>query len=59
MLYRHIELMHLLEGTVTFRDDSGSATFSKGAVVLAARGAETAWASEVHVRKVHATQRPA
>jgi len=59
MLFRHIELMHLLEGTVTFRDDAGSATFSKGAVILAARGAETAWISEVHVKKVYATHRPA
>jgi uncharacterized cupin superfamily protein len=59
MLFRHIELMHLLEGTVTFQDDAGSATFSKGAVILAARGAQTAWISEVHVKKVYATQRPA
>jgi uncharacterized cupin superfamily protein len=59
MLYRHIELMHLLEGAVTFQDDSGSATFSKGAVVLAARGAQCAWISEVHVKKVYATHRPA
>ena len=59
MPYRHIELMHLLEGAVTFEDDSGSATYSKGAVILAARGAQTAWISEVHVKKVYATQRPA
>ena len=59
MLYRHIELMHLLEGTVTFQDASGSATFTKGDIVLAARGAETAWISEVHVKKVYATHRPA
>jgi len=59
MLFRHIELMHLLEGSVTFRDESGSATFSKGAIVLAARGARIAWISEVHVKKVYATHRPA
>ena len=59
MLYRHIELMHLLEGAVTFQDDSGSATFSKGAILLAARGAQAAWISEVQVKKVYATHRPA
>ncbi len=59
MFYRHIELMHLLEGTVTFQDHSGWATFSKGDVVLAARGARTSWISEVHVKKVYATHRPA
>jgi len=59
MLYRHIELMHLLEGAVTFEDASGSVTFSRGAVILAARGAQCAWVSEVHVKKVYATHRPA
>jgi uncharacterized cupin superfamily protein len=59
MLFRHIELMHLLEGSVTFQDASGSATFSTGDIVLAARGAEAAWISEVHVKKVYATHRPA
>jgi uncharacterized cupin superfamily protein len=59
MLYRHIELMHLLEGTVTFEDASGAVTFSKGSVLLAARGANCAWVSEVPVKKVYATHRPA
>lgn len=59
MLFRHIELMHLLDGTVTFEDASGSVTFSKGAILLAARGAQCAWVSEVHVKKVYATHRPA
>jgi len=59
MLFRHIELMHLLEGTVTFEDASGSVTFSRGDILLAARGAQCAWISEVHVKKVYATQRPA
>jgi uncharacterized cupin superfamily protein len=59
MTYRHIELMHLLEGAVTFRDASGSATFSKGDIFLAARGAQCAWLSEVHVKKVYAIHRPA
>ena len=59
MPYRHIELMHLLEGAVTFEDASGSVTFSKGDVFLAARGAQCAWVSEVHVKKVYAIHRPA
>jgi len=59
MLFRHIELMHMLEGAVTFQDESGSATFSKGAIILAARGARISWVSEVHVKKVYATHRPA
>jgi uncharacterized cupin superfamily protein len=59
MLFRHIELMHLLEGAVTFEDASGSVRFSKGAILLAARGAQCAWVSEVHVKKVYATHRPA
>ena len=59
MPYRHIELMHLLEGCVTFEDASGSVTFSKGDIFLAARGAQCAWLSEVHVKKVYAIHRPA
>ena len=59
MLYRHIELMHLLDGAVTFEDASGSVTFSKGDVILCARGAQCAWISEVYVKKVYATHRPA
>ena len=59
MLYRHIELMHLLEGTVTFEDASGSVTFSRGDIFLAARGAQCAWISEVQVKKVYAIHRPA
>ena len=59
MPYRHIELMHLLEGCVTFEDASGSVTFSKGDVFLAARGAHCAWLSEVPVKKVYAIHRPA
>jgi len=53
------ELMHLLEGSVTFEDASGSTTFSKGDIFLAARGAQCAWLSEVHVKKVYAIHRPA
>lgn len=59
MLYRHIELMHLLEGSVTFEDATGSVTFGKGDIFLAMRGAECAWISHVHVKKVYAIHRPA
>lgn len=59
MPYRHIELMHLLDGAVTFEDASGSVTFSRGDIFLAARGAQCAWISEVHVKKVYAIHRPA
>jgi uncharacterized cupin superfamily protein len=58
MVYRHIELMHLLEGSVTFEDAAGSVTFGRGDIFLAARGAECAWISEVHVKKVYAIHRP-
>jgi uncharacterized cupin superfamily protein len=59
MPYRHIELMHLLEGSVTFYDDGGRVTFRKGDVVLFVRGDGCAWQSEEVVRKVYATHRPA
>jgi uncharacterized cupin superfamily protein len=59
MLYRHIELMHLLDGSVTFEDADGSVTFGKDDVFLATRGAECAWISHVHVKKVYAIHRPA
>jgi uncharacterized cupin superfamily protein len=59
MLYRHIELMHLLEGSVTFEDAAGSVTFDEGDVFLATRGAECAWISHVRVKKVYAIHRPA
>jgi uncharacterized cupin superfamily protein len=59
MLYRHIELMHLLEGSVTLEDAAGPVSFGKGDVFLAMRGAECAWMSHVHVKKVYAIHRPA
>jgi uncharacterized cupin superfamily protein len=59
MLYRHIELMHLLDGSVTFEDATGSVTFGKGDIFLAMRGAQCAWISHVHVKKVYAIHRPA
>ena len=59
MTYRHIELMHLLEGSVTLADAAGAATFGKGDVFLVTRGAECAWISTVPVKKVYAVHRPA
>ena len=60
MPYRHYELMHLLDGAVTFEDGAGrSGTFHKGDVFLVEQGADCSWLSEVHVKKVYAIYRPA
>ena len=59
MTYRHIELMHLLQGSVTFADSGGSSTFHTGDVFVVKRGAECAWISTEHVKKVYAIHRPA
>jgi uncharacterized cupin superfamily protein len=59
MPYRHIELMHLLEGSVTLEEPTGSFTFGAGDIFVVTRGAECAWISTVHVRKVYAIHRPA
>lgn len=58
MPYRHIELMHLLEGSVTLEDTEGRVTFGRGDVFLVTRGAECAWISTVPVKKVYAIHRP-
>jgi uncharacterized cupin superfamily protein len=58
MPYAHIELMHLLAGSVTFTDKKGSTTFKTGDVVLAMRGEGCAWFSDEYVKKVYATHRP-
>lgn len=59
MRYRHHELMHLLDGSVTFTDETGtSRTFSTGDVFLLEHAAECAWDSQVHVKKVYAIWRP-
>ncbi|WP_062205478.1 cupin domain-containing protein [Aureimonas sp. AU12] len=60
MLYRHHELMHLLEGSVTFVDESGrSQTFAKGDVFFVEAGAHCSWDSREPVAKVYAIHRPA
>lgn len=59
MDYRHYELMHLLEGAVTFVDGAGrSGTFTQGDVFIVERGARCSWESRVHVKKVYAIHRP-
>lgn len=60
MLYRHFELMYLLEGSVTFVDATGrEATFSKGDIFLVEQGATCSWESREQVAKVYVIYRPA
>lgn len=60
MLYHHYELMHLLDGSVTFVDETGrDATFSRGDIFLVEQGARCSWESREHVAKVYAIYRPA
>lgn len=60
MRYGHFELMHLLDGAVTFVDGAGrEATFAQGDVFLVEQAAECSWESRVHVKKVYAIYRPA
>ncbi len=59
MPYGHCELMHLLEGAVTFVDGAGrKGTFSKGDVFVVEQGARCSWLSETHVKKVYVIFRP-
>ena len=60
MLYRHYELMHLLEGSVTFVDETGrTGTFARGDIFLVEQGARCSWDSRENVAKVYAIYRPA
>lgn len=60
MRYRHYELMHLLEGEVTFTDGAGrTQTFGPGDVFLCEQDSECSWYSAVHVTKVYSIFRPA
>lgn len=60
MAYRHYELMHLLEGSVTFVDGDGrEGTFRKGDIFLVEQGAHCSWDSRDQVKKVYAIYRPA
>ncbi len=60
MPYRHYELMHLLDGAVTFEDGAGRiGTFREGDIFLIEQGAHCSWLSETQVKKVYAIYRPA
>ena len=60
MYYRHYELMHLLEGSVTFVDEAGrSGTFTKDDIVLVEQTAQCSWESRDDVTKVYVIYRPA
>lgn len=60
MAYRHYELMYLLDGSVTFVDETGrSGTFSKGDIFLVEQKAICSWESRYHVAKVYVIYRPA
>lgn len=59
LLYRHYELMYLLEGSVTFVDEIGrSGTFSQGDIFLIEQGACCSWDSSEQVAKVYVIYRP-
>jgi len=59
MYYRHYELMHLLDGSVTFVDETGrSGTFSKGDIFMVEQHAQCSWESLEYVAKVYALYRP-
>lgn len=60
MYFRHIELMHLVEGSVNFVDEAGrSGTFSKGDIFLIEQKASCSWESLEQVAKVYVIYRPA
>jgi uncharacterized cupin superfamily protein len=60
MFFRHIELMFLLEGSVTFVDERGrSGTFSRGDIFLIEQGASCSWQNLEHVAKLYVIYRPA
>ncbi|MBK5410832.1 DUF861 domain-containing protein [Pseudomonas sp. TH34] len=51
------ELMHLIEGSVTLQDVTGSdVTINTGDTVFVAKGAPCAWSSSIYVRKVYAVK---
>lgn len=60
MDFRHYELMHLLEGSVTLVDGAGRGrTFRAGDIVLVEQHSRCSWESLVHVKKAYAVYRPA
>lgn len=59
MQYRHHELMHLLQGSVTFQDEAGRReTFSAGDIFLVEQHATCSWHSHEEVVKVYAVYKP-
>jgi uncharacterized cupin superfamily protein len=55
-----MELMYLLEGSVTFVDETGrSGTFSKGDIFLIEQKASCTWESRENVAKLYVIYRPA
>lgn len=55
---RH-ELMHLIEGSVTFTDDEGrTQTFNAGDTFFMPQGTPSSWKSEGYVRKIFAIFQP-
>jgi uncharacterized cupin superfamily protein len=55
---RH-ELMHLLEGSVTFTDDGGTTqTFRKGDTFFVPLGTPNSWKSEGYLRKIYCIFQP-
>jgi uncharacterized cupin superfamily protein len=60
MFFRHMELMYLLEGSVTFVDETGrSGTFSKGDIFLIEQKASCTWENLEQVAKLYVIYRPA
>jgi uncharacterized cupin superfamily protein len=60
LYFRHMELMYLLEGSVTFVDETGrSGTFSKGDIFLIEQKASCTWESRENVAKLYVIYRPA
>ncbi|MCS0580952.1 cupin domain-containing protein [Massilia pinisoli] len=60
LYFRHMELMYLLGGSVTFVDETGrSGTFSKGDIFLIEQKASCTWDSREHVAKLYVIYRPA
>jgi uncharacterized cupin superfamily protein len=60
MSYRHYELMYLLDGSVTFVDETGrTGTFARGDIFLVEQHAQCSWESRENVAKVYAIYRPA
>lgn len=60
MRYGHHELMYLLDGSVTFVDETGAeGRFSTGDIFLVEQGASCSWDSRVPVKKIYCIYRPA